>query len=142
MLTLRSRSIWHLVDSVATAISQSYGIARARAFTNPMASVRIKAHRDYLYTESALLERELEIFRSQRLCKPPRERPHFSPEQRAEIMQLATLRQWSAKQTTMRFGLHKNTIRGWKDYCSIHAGRMNCSAHRPGTGCMRACVTR
>ena len=27
--------MWHLIDSVATAISQSYGIARARALTNP-----------------------------------------------------------------------------------------------------------
>ena len=79
-----------------------------------MASVRFKAHRDHLYTEAALLERELEVFRSQRLSKLPRERPHFSPEQRAEIMQLAPLRQWSAKQTAMRFGLHENTIHSWK----------------------------
>ncbi len=43
MITFRSRSIWHLVDSVATAISQSYGIARSRALTNPMASARMKA---------------------------------------------------------------------------------------------------
>ncbi len=114
MLSLRSRSVWHLVDSVATAISQSYGIARARALTNPMAAVRMKAQRDHLYTEAALLERELAIFRSQRLDKPPRQRPHFSPEQRAEIMQLAALRQWSAAYTAMRFGLHENTIRSWK----------------------------
>ena len=40
--------------------------------------------------------------------------PHFSPEQRAEIIQLAALRQWSVKQTAQRFGLHENTIRGWK----------------------------
>ena len=114
MITLRSRSIWHLVDSVATAISQSYGIARSRALTNPMASVRMKAQRDHLYTEAALLERELEIFRSQRLSKPSRQRPHFSPEQRAEIMQLAALRQWSAAYTARRFGLHENTIHCWK----------------------------
>ncbi len=114
MLHIRSRSIWHLVDSVATAISQSYGIARSRALTNPMASVRMKAQRDHLYTEAALLERELEIFRSQRLSKPPRQRPHFSPEQRAEIMQLAALRQWSNAYTARRFGLHENTIRGWR----------------------------
>jgi len=114
MLNLRSRSVWHLIDSVAAAIAQSYGIARARALTNPMAAVRIRAHRDHLYTEAALLERELVIFRSQRLAKPPRERPHFSPEQRAEIMQLAALRQWSAAYTARRFGLHENTIRSWK----------------------------
>jgi len=114
MYSLRTRSVWHLVDSVATAISQSYGISRARALADPLASVRIKAQRDHLYTESALLDRELEIFRSSRLAKPPRERPHFTPEQRAQIMQLAALRQWSTKQTADRFGLHINTINSWK----------------------------
>lgn len=79
-----------------------------------MASVRIKAHRDHLYTEAALLERELEVFRPQRMSKPPRERPHYSPEQRAEILQLVALRQWSAAYTAQSFGLHENTIRGWK----------------------------
>ncbi len=57
MLNLRSRSIWHLVDSFATAISQSYGIARARALTNPIASVRMKAQRDNLYSAGPLNER-------------------------------------------------------------------------------------
>ena len=114
MLNLRSRSVWHLVDSVATAMSQSYGIARARALIHPRDSVRLKAQRDHLYTESALLERELEIFRSSRLAKPPRERTHFTPEQRAQIMQLAALRQWSTKLTADRFGLHANTINSWK----------------------------
>jgi len=114
MYSLRSRSVWHLVDSVATAISQSYGISRARALTDPLELVRIKAQRDHLYTESALLEREPEIFRSSRLTKPPRERPHFIPEQRSQIMQLAALRQWSTNQTAVRFGLHANTINSWK----------------------------
>tara|TARA_R110002073_G_scaffold206775_1_gene366753 strand:+ start:309992 stop:310996 length:1005 start_codon:yes stop_codon:yes gene_type:complete len=48
------------------------------------------------------------------LAKPPRERPHFTPEQRAQIMQLPALRQWSTKQTANRFGLHANTINSWK----------------------------
>ncbi len=114
MYCLRSRSVWHLIDSVATAMSQSYGIARARALTDPLALIRMKAQRDHLYTESALLEREIEILRSSRLTKPPRERPHFTPEQRALIMQLASLRQWSTKQTADRFGLNVNTINSWK----------------------------
>lgn len=42
MLNLRSRSIWHLVDSVATAILQSYGIANYCAITGLMASIRTK----------------------------------------------------------------------------------------------------
>jgi len=114
MYSLRTRSVWHLVDSVATAMSQSYGISRARALNNPLEFVRMRAQRDHLYTQSALLERELDIFRSSRLAKPPRERPHFTPEQRAQIMQLAALRQWSTKQTADRFGLHTNTINSWK----------------------------
>ncbi|MAO22298.1 MAG: hypothetical protein CMJ25_16250 [Phycisphaerae bacterium] len=114
MLNLRSRSIWHLVDSVTTAISQSYGMARARALTNPMVAVRMRAQRDHLYSEAALLDRELEIFRSQRMSKLPRQRPHFSREERAKIMQLAVLRQWSAAYAAKRFGLHKNTIHSWR----------------------------
>lgn len=114
MFNMRSRSVWHLGDSVATVMSQSCGIARARALTNPLASVRLKAQHDHLYTELAMLVRELEIFRSQRLTKPPKERPHYTPEQRAQIMQLAALRQWSAAPTADRFGLHANTIHSWK----------------------------
>jgi len=114
MYSLRTRSVWHLVDSVATAMSQSYGISRARALNNPLELVRMRAQRDHLYTETVLLERELEIFRSSRLAKPPRERPHFTPEQRAQIMQLAALRQWSTKLTADRFGLHANTVNSWK----------------------------
>ncbi|MFK7759977.1 MAG: hypothetical protein AB8C13_08525 [Phycisphaerales bacterium] len=85
-------------------MSQSDGIAKNRVLTDPLASVRMKAQRDHVYIESAMLERELYIFRSRRLAKPPRERTHFTPEQRA------ALRQWSTKQTADRFGLHANTI--------------------------------
>ena len=88
MSRTRSRSIWHLVEYVAAAISQSYGIARARALTSPKASVRMMAQRHHLYTEATLLERELEICRSPRLSIAPRQRPHFSQGQRAEIMHL------------------------------------------------------
>tara|TARA_R110002111_G_scaffold67833_2_gene110298 strand:+ start:3314 stop:4492 length:1179 start_codon:yes stop_codon:yes gene_type:complete len=95
-------------------MSQTYGIAKARALIDPCKLIRLKAQRDHLYTESALLERELEIFRSNRFGKPPREQPHFTPEQRAQIMQLAALRQWSTKQTADHFGLHANTINSWK----------------------------
>ncbi len=82
--------------------------------TNPTAAVRMKAQRDHLYTETTLLERELEIFRAQRLAKPPRQHPHFTPELRAEILQLAALRQWSVAHTARRFGLHENNIHSWK----------------------------
>ncbi|MFK7759980.1 MAG: transposase [Phycisphaerales bacterium] len=93
---------------------QSYGISKARALSDPLASVRMKAQRDHLYTESAMLERELDTFQSSRLAKPPRERPRLTPEQRAQITQLASLRQWSTKQIADRLGLHANTINTWK----------------------------
>ena len=64
-------------------------------------------------TEAALLEREREIFRSMRGRKPPRERTHYSPEERGDILTLMSLRHWSAKQTAQRFGVHPNTIRSW-----------------------------
>lgn len=55
---------------------------------------RMLAQRDHLYTEAALSEREVAIFRAQRLATPPRRRTQFTPEQRAEILQLAVLRGW------------------------------------------------
>jgi hypothetical protein len=112
MLNLRSRNVWHIVDSVATAISQSYGMARARPLTNPMAAVRMKAQRDHLDTEAALHERELVIIRLQRLSQTPKQRPHFSPAQHTEIMPLAAQRQWSNAYNARRFGFHKITIGG------------------------------
>lgn len=70
---------------------------------------RMLGQRDHLYTETAMLERGVAIFRSQRMVKAPRRRPQFDPRQRAEIL----LRGWSSKQTALRFGVHPNTIRNW-----------------------------
>ncbi len=75
---------------------------------------RMLGQRDYLYSETALLEREVAIFRAQRMAKAPRRRPQFDPGQRAEILQLSELKGWSSKQTALRFGLHPNTIRNWR----------------------------
>lgn len=75
---------------------------------------RMLGQRDHLYTETAMLEREVAIFRAQRMAKPPRSRSQFDPRQRAEILQLSVLRGWSSKQTALRFGVHSNTIRNWR----------------------------
>jgi len=92
---------------------QAYGRARTRALGHVAPMARMLAQRDHLYSEAALLEREVAIFWAQRLARPPR-RPQFAPEQRAEILQLAALRGWSAKEAAERFGLHPNTIRNWR----------------------------
>lgn len=108
------RSIWDLVESVSVLFMRSYLAARSRAFEHPMPVVRLLAQRDHAHTESVLLERELAIYRSQRHCKSPKLRPHYSPQERSEILQLMRLRGWSSKEVAARFVVHPNTIRNWK----------------------------
>jgi len=109
-----SRSLWHLIESIAIAMAQGYGLARTRALSHAAPMTRMLGQRDHLYSETALLEREVAIFRSQRMAKAPRRRTQFDPRQRAEILQLSVLRGWSSKQTALRFGVHPNTIRNWR----------------------------
>jgi transposase len=70
--------------------------------------------RDHAFSDAALLERELAVFRSQRHRKPAKQRSHYAPEERAEILQVIRLRGWSAKQAGQRFVVHPNTIRNWQ----------------------------
>ena len=108
------RSVWDLVESVTILFMRGYLAARSRAFEHPMPMVRLLAQRDHAHTESVLLERELAIYRSQRHCKSPKLRPHYSPQERSEILQLMCLRGWSCKEAAARFVVHPNTIRNWK----------------------------
>ncbi|MEQ9461304.1 MAG: DDE-type integrase/transposase/recombinase [Phycisphaeraceae bacterium] len=75
---------------------------------------RVQAQRDHAYSDSVLLERELAIFRGHRQNRPAKQRLHYTPKERAEILQLMRLRGWSAKQTAARFVVHPNTIRNWR----------------------------
>ena len=93
----------------------AYMAARARTLEHASWAVRLLGQRDHLYTEAALLERELTILRSHRCRRPPKQRSHYSPEERAQILQLMALRHWSPKKTAERFGLHPNTVRNWLD---------------------------
>ena len=108
------RSVWSLIDAVSVLFSQAYMTARARAFGHPSPVVRLLAQRDHAYSDGVLLERELAIFRSQRHRYPAKRRPHFAPQERAEILQLKRLRGWSAKEAAQRFAVHPNTIRNWQ----------------------------
>jgi hypothetical protein len=74
-----SRSLWHLIESIAIAMAQGYGLARTRALSHVAPMTRMLGQRDHLYTETAMLEREVAIFRSQRMAKAPRRRPQFDP---------------------------------------------------------------
>ncbi|WP_428387667.1 transposase [Mucisphaera sp.] len=75
---------------------------------------RVQAQRDHSYSDSVLLERELAIFRGHRQNRPAKQRLHYTPKERAEILQLMRLRGWSAKETAARFVVYPNTIRNWK----------------------------
>ena len=70
--------------------------------------------RDALHHDASLLERELAVFRSQRERKPAHQRPHYSPAERAQILEIMKLRGWSAKEAGARFVVHPNTIRNWQ----------------------------
>jgi len=61
-----------------------------------------------------LLVRELAIYGSLRFRYPTKQRPHFAPQESAEILQLIRLRGWTLKHAAERFVLHPNTIRNWQ----------------------------
>jgi transposase-like protein len=108
------RPNWALVDVVSILFMQAYMAARVRALGHPSPMVRVLAQRDHAHSDAVLLERELAIFRSHRQSRPAKRQPYYSPQERAEILQLMRLRGWSAKETAARFVVHPNTIRNWK----------------------------
>ena len=68
--------------------------------------VRVLAQWDHAQSDVVLLERELAIFGSHRQNRPAKRRPYYSPQERAEILQLMRLRGWSANKTAARFVVH------------------------------------
>lgn len=108
-----SNSLWQIIDAVAIVFSRAYMLARARATSCLSPVLHMMARRDHTHWEARMLERELAVFRSQRTRLESHRRPQYSPEQRAEILQIMRLRGWSAKQVADRFVVHPNTIRSW-----------------------------
>ena len=60
-------SVLPLIDSIAIAIAQGYMLARARLTLHPSPVVRLAAGRDAMAWNAALLERELVVFRQERV---------------------------------------------------------------------------
>lgn len=110
----REWSVRDLVESIAIIFMRGYLAARARAFEHPMPVVRLLAQRDHAHSDAVLLEHELAIYRSQRQRKQAKQRPHYAPQECAEILQLMRLCGWSSKEAAARFVIHPNTIRNWK----------------------------
>ena len=105
-------SVLQFIDAIAIAIVQGYMLAWARLVSHPSPLLRLAAVRDAWAWDSALLERELTVFRQECERIPPKERPHYTPTHRLEILQIMRLRHWSATETARRFVLHPNTVRG------------------------------
>ena len=113
-------SVLQFIDAIAIAIAQGYMLARARLVSHPSPLLRLAAVRDALAWDAALLERELAVFRQERERISPKQRPHYTPTHRLEILQIMRLRHWSATETARRFVLHPNTIRGWLKQLRTH----------------------
>ena len=85
-------TVLHLIDSIAIAITQGYMLARARLTSHPSPVLRAKALADHLDRDARLLERELAVFRQERERIPAKQRPHYTPAHRLEILQIMQLR--------------------------------------------------
>ncbi|MEM7671361.1 MAG: hypothetical protein AAF317_19925, partial [Pseudomonadota bacterium] len=108
------RSDWAVADGIAAAFMRAAVLARTRILDHASPIVRMTGQRDAAGHDAALLDRELEIFRSQRRRKPAHQRPHYAPSERAQILEVMKLRDWSTKETARRFVVHPNTIRNWQ----------------------------
>ena len=102
------------MEAISTVFMHAYMRARTRAIVHSSPMVRMLDQRDQAFNDSVLLERELAIYRAHRQRCPAKERAHYSPGERAEILQVMQLRGWTAKRTAERFVLHPNTIRNWQ----------------------------
>jgi transposase-like protein len=107
------KSLRQAVDAIAVVFAAVYELARTRAATHPSSTVRAMAQSDDAIFDAKLLEREADILRRNREEIPARRRPHYSPADRLEIIQLMRLRGWSIDETAGHFAVHKNTISAW-----------------------------
>lgn len=97
---------------------------------------------DVCHQDASLLERVLAIHRGHRQRRPAKERPHYCPEERAEILQVMRLRGWSAKVAGQRFVVYPNTIRNWQKAVEDRREGSGCCAPRRETGSTTRGVAR
>ncbi len=88
MPTSSSSPALQLIDAIAVAIAQGYILATARMTSHPSPVLRLAAVRDAIAWDAALLEREFAVFRQERERIPAKQRPHYTPAHRLEILQI------------------------------------------------------
>jgi len=86
-------------------------IARSREATSRTRQHRLQAQLDRAHTEIALLKEELGIKDSRWSRLPSRKRPHYTPIQRMQILQLRAARGWPYEQAAQAFLVDEQTLR-------------------------------
>ncbi len=102
-----------LLDATTIHFARCYELARQRAAGNASSVKRMMAERDDALLDAALLKREIAVLRRNRASLPHEKRPHYSPPDRREILQIRRLRRWSLRITAHHFVLHYNTVWNW-----------------------------
>ena len=102
-----------LMQKTTIYFAQCYEIARQRAVGCPSSFKRLMAHRDEAMLDDKLCRREIAILRRNREKIPQHKRPHYTPSDRSEILQVMRLREWSIRTTAEHFVLHYNTVSAW-----------------------------
>jgi len=75
--------MWVLIPTTSFLIAPpTCGASQCRRF----------AGRQFCWCDAALLERELTVFRQERERIPPKQRPHYTPTHRLEILQITYAR--------------------------------------------------
>src|SRR5690606_19268587 len=113
-------------SSIVCAIGLAHtaiALARSWAVNSRIARVRLAGEHDRLKTEVALLHRELDLFRARFERIPAKNRPHFSPPQRLEVLELKAARAWSNAQLARRLLLAPSTVAGWIKRLDEHGER-------------------
>ncbi|MEM9064804.1 MAG: hypothetical protein AAGB51_04875 [Planctomycetota bacterium] len=75
------RTLWVAASRVAKLFAFAAMAARLRMLAHDSPVVGLMVQRDVLFSETAMLERELAIVRGQRRRKPAKQRAHFLPEE-------------------------------------------------------------
>jgi hypothetical protein len=108
-----SPSTLQLLDAVACALIAALMLVRSRASASGSYLIRGLAERDQHAWNLALLEREADLLRQRIETVSPKNRPHYTPKARFEILQIIRLRRWKLEVAAARFAIHPNTLRIW-----------------------------
>ena len=92
---------------------------------------RLVAELDRAKALLTIRDEELRILRARLSALPPRERPHYPPEERFAILSLRAKTGWNAAETARRFLVTPATIAGWTRRLDEHGESALVKPHAP-----------